>query len=66
MKLGRDPRKWLQKKAKRGVANYPIGTVAFYGPDDLTSFQSGRYRDVGTKALLNRPTCDGGSLKPRT
>ena len=21
-------------KAKRGVANYPVGTVAFYGPDD--------------------------------
>lgn len=34
MKLGKDPRKWLQKKAKRGVINYPVGTVAFYGADD--------------------------------
>lgn len=26
--------KRLQKKAKRGFQGYPIGTVAFYGPDD--------------------------------
>jgi hypothetical protein len=24
----------LQKKAKRGFKGYPIGTIAFYGPDD--------------------------------
>lgn len=34
MKLGKDPRKWLQKKVRRGVTNYPVGTVAFYDPDD--------------------------------
>lgn len=34
MKLGWQPRKWLEKKAKRGVRGYPIGTIAFYGPDD--------------------------------
>jgi hypothetical protein len=34
MKLGWDPKKWLQKKAKRGVRGYPVGTIAFYGPDD--------------------------------
>ena len=26
--------KRLQKKAKRGFKGYPIGTVAFYGPDN--------------------------------
>jgi hypothetical protein len=34
MKLGWQPRKWLEKKAKRGVRGYPVGTIAFYGPDD--------------------------------
>jgi hypothetical protein len=27
-------RKALSKKAKRGMRGYPVGTVAFYGPDD--------------------------------
>jgi hypothetical protein len=31
----RDAGKWLRKKAKAGNRGYPIGTVAFYGPDDL-------------------------------
>jgi hypothetical protein len=34
MKLGSDPKKWLQKKAKKGVRSYPVGTIAFYGPDN--------------------------------
>jgi len=34
MKLGWQPRKWLEKKAKAGFRGYPVGTVAFYGPDD--------------------------------
>ena len=34
MKLGWQPRKWLEKKAKRGVRSYPIGTIAYYGPDN--------------------------------
>jgi hypothetical protein len=34
MKLGFQPRKWLEKKAKAGNRGFPIGTVAFYGPDD--------------------------------
>lgn len=29
MKLGRQPRKWIEKKAKRGVGDYPLGTIAF-------------------------------------
>ncbi len=31
---GRDSRKRLQKKARRGLRGYPVGTLAFYGPDD--------------------------------
>jgi hypothetical protein len=30
----RDEGKWLQKKARKGVRAFPVGTVAFYGPDD--------------------------------
>ena len=33
MKLGRRPRKWLDKKSKLGFRGYPVGTVAFYGRD---------------------------------
>jgi hypothetical protein len=34
MKTGWRARKWLKKKAKAGFRSYPVGTVAFYGPDD--------------------------------
>jgi hypothetical protein len=34
MKIGRQPRKWLAKKAKGGFRGYPLGSIAFYGPDD--------------------------------
>jgi hypothetical protein len=33
MKLGWQPRKWLDKKRKLGFRGYPVGTIAFYGPD---------------------------------
>jgi hypothetical protein len=33
MKLGWQPRKWLDKKSKQGFRGYPVGTIAFYGPD---------------------------------
>jgi hypothetical protein len=34
MKLGWKLRKWLDKKSKLGFRGYPVGTIAFYGPDD--------------------------------
>jgi hypothetical protein len=34
MKIGPQSRKWLAKKAKSGFRGYPVGTLAFYGPDD--------------------------------
>ena len=33
-KIGPQPEKWLRKKAKQGMRGYPVGTIAFYGPDD--------------------------------
>jgi hypothetical protein len=33
MKLGWQARKWLDKKSKLGFRGYPVGTIAFYGPD---------------------------------
>jgi hypothetical protein len=34
LKNGGQAQKWLAKKAKQGRRGYPIGTIAFYGPDD--------------------------------
>lgn len=34
MKPEQRARKWIEKKAKKGVRSYPVGTIAFYGPDD--------------------------------
>jgi hypothetical protein len=34
LKLGFPPRKWLEKKSRVGFRGYPVGTIAFYGPDD--------------------------------
>jgi hypothetical protein len=33
MKIGPQAGKWLRKKAKQGMRGYPVGTIAFYGPD---------------------------------
>jgi len=34
MKIGWQPQNWLAKKSRSGFRGYPIGTVAYYGPDD--------------------------------
>lgn len=34
MRLGHDPLKWLDKKRRAGARRLPVGTIAFYGPDD--------------------------------
>jgi hypothetical protein len=34
MKLGARSTKWLSKKAKLGNRGFPVGALAFYGPDD--------------------------------
>ncbi|TIP27470.1 MAG: hypothetical protein E5X67_15625 [Mesorhizobium sp.] len=35
MKPDQRARKWIAKKAKLGVRSFPVGTIAFYGPDNL-------------------------------
>jgi hypothetical protein len=42
MKLGWQPKKWLDKKSKLGFRGYPVGTIAFYGPDDQRASKGGR------------------------
>ena len=34
MTISRQREKWIIKKARAGFRGYPIGTVAFYGPDN--------------------------------
>jgi hypothetical protein len=34
MKIGPQADKWLSKKAKQGMRGYPVGTIAFYGPNN--------------------------------
>jgi len=34
MKASLRARKWLEKKTKRGMRGFPVGTIAFYGPDN--------------------------------
>ena len=34
---GRSPRDRLRRQVDRGFQGYPIGTVAFYGPDNLVA-----------------------------
>jgi hypothetical protein len=31
------PKHSLEKKAKEAFRGYPVGTIAFYGPDDITA-----------------------------
>jgi len=34
VKIRRDPRQSLRKKARRGFRGYPVASIAYYGPDD--------------------------------
>ena len=56
MKLGWQPRKWLEKKAKRGVQSYPVGTVAFYGSDD-------RRASKMAAAIIPTPEAEASELR---
>ncbi|OWV96587.1 hypothetical protein ATY81_03000 [Rhizobium sp. R72] len=56
MKLGWQPRKWLEKKAKRGVGGYPVGTIAFYGPDN-------RRATKAAASIIPAPQSDPSELR---
>jgi len=53
MPIRREPDKWLRKKAKAGARAYPLGTVAFYGPDD----------DRASKVVAAVIECEGGEAE---
>ena len=65
MKLGWDPKKWLQKKAKRGVRGYPVGTVAFYGPDDRSASEvaAGVLQAPNSETVVRRWIADAGDIR---
>jgi hypothetical protein len=56
MKIGHQPEKWLRKKAKQGMRGYPVGTIAFYGPDDqrASKVAVSFIREEGAEAELRR------------
>jgi hypothetical protein len=59
----RDEGKWLHKKAKKGARAYPVGTIAFYGPDDrrATKVAAAVIEHEGEAASeLRRWTTDAG------
>jgi hypothetical protein len=56
MKVGWQPEKWLRKRTKAGFRGYPVGTVAFYGPDD-------RRASKVAVAILNRPESEPIELR---
>lgn len=66
MKLGWQPRKWLEKKARAGFRGYPVATVAYYGPDDRRATKmvvgviSGPDREP---ADLRRWFCEDGDVR---
>ncbi len=56
MKLGPQPEKWLRKKARQGMRGYPVGTIAFYGPDSrrATKVAVAIIRSEGSEPELRR------------
>ncbi len=49
----RPPRERLRTKSERGFQGYPIGTIAFYGPDDRRA----------TKVAVGIVNRDGGPVR---
>jgi len=56
MKIGPQPEKWLRKKVKQGMRGYPLGTIAFYGPDNqrATKVAVSIFREEGAEPELRR------------
>lgn len=61
MKIGPQPDKWLRKKTKQGMRGYPVGTIAFYGPDNR------RASKVAVSVIpYEGPSCTAGFRKLAT
>lgn len=56
MKIGPQPEKWLRKKARQGMRGFPVGTIAFYGPDNrrATKVAVSIIRQEGAEPELRR------------
>src|SRR3954451_1206258 len=66
MKVGPQASKWLQKKAKTGFRGYPLGTVAFYGPDNRRAGKAvvGIFSAPNSEpAELRRWFCETGDIR---
>lgn len=65
MKVGPQPEKWLRKKAKQGVRAYPVGTIAFYGPDNrrATKLAASIIREPGSEPELRRWISEAGDVR---
>ena len=66
MKVGPQASKWLQKKAKTGFRGYPLGTVAFYGPDNRRASKAvvGIFSAPNSEpAELRRWFCETGDIR---
>src|SRR5262245_34844559 len=68
MRIGRQPDKWLRKKAKQGMRGYPVGTVAFYGPDHsrASKVAASVITGEGREPLLRRWFSESGDLRTDT
>jgi hypothetical protein len=68
MKIGPQPEKWLRKKARQGMHGYPVGTIAFYGPDDrrASKVAASVIRHEGAEAELRRWFSETGDLRTDT
>jgi hypothetical protein len=65
MKIGPQPEKWLKKKAKQGMRGYPVGTLAFYGPDNrrASKVAASFIRHEGAEPELRRWFSDSGDVR---
>ena len=65
MKVGWQPRKWLEKKAKRGMRGFPVATIAFYGQDNQRASKVAVciIRTEGSEPELRRWFSEAGDVR---
>lgn len=66
MKIGPQASKWLDKKSRQGFHGYPIGSVAFFGPDDRRATKATAAITVGpdqNPVRLHRWTVEDGDIR---
>lgn len=65
MKIGPRPEKWLRKKAKQGKRSYPLGVIAFYGPDRqrASKVAASIFRFEGAEPAVRRWFSDSSDLR---